>query len=223
MTAGNVDTTHPFVAVDLAGKRKVTINRVKVSAMLTPAPAEPEVVPLAADPDSGSRFTALRRSRSRCASRPAPRPRRSGSGSHLVRPTPSRRIGPRPVAPDLTMRSFTLTKTARPPPSGWSPWRTSAPATPAYAGEQDNDPINDTDCKTGSDRGTIVHAAELQVFSKVVKKTREGTPSHGRTGGCDMGTHPPVHRRARVLSEHERGLDLRTWRGQPGTDCRRPR
>ena len=33
-----------------------------------------------------------------------------------------------------------------------------------YAGEQDNDPVNDTDCKTASDRGTIVHAAELQVF-----------------------------------------------------------
>ena len=33
-----------------------------------------------------------------------------------------------------------------------------------YAGEQDNDPANATDCKTASDRGTIVHAAELQVF-----------------------------------------------------------
>ena len=32
--------------------------------------------------------------------------------------------------------------------------------------EQDNDPINDTDCKSASDRGTIVHAAELQVFGK---------------------------------------------------------
>ena len=33
-----------------------------------------------------------------------------------------------------------------------------------YAGEQDNDPTNDTDCKTASDRGSIVHAAELQVY-----------------------------------------------------------
>ncbi len=29
----------------------------------------------------------------------------------------------------------------------------------------DNDPTNDTDCKTASDRGTIVHASELQVFT----------------------------------------------------------
>ncbi len=35
-----------------------------------------------------------------------------------------------------------------------------------FAGEQDDDPINDTDCKTASDRGTVGHAAELQVFGK---------------------------------------------------------
>ena len=34
------------------------------------------------------------------------------------------------------------------------------------------DPTAVSDCKAGSDRGTIVHAAELQVFGKVVKKKR---------------------------------------------------
>ena len=38
--------------------------------------------------------------------------------------------------------------------------------TPAYAGELDSDPLNATDCATASDRGTIVHAAELQVFAQ---------------------------------------------------------
>lgn len=33
-----------------------------------------------------------------------------------------------------------------------------------FAEDQDNDPTNNTDCKTGSDRGSIVHVAELQVF-----------------------------------------------------------
>ena len=33
-----------------------------------------------------------------------------------------------------------------------------------YAGEQDDDPTNATDCKTASDRGQSVRAAELQVF-----------------------------------------------------------
>ena len=49
----------PSVAVDLAGGVH-TVRRVQVSAMLTPAPADPNALPLAADPDSGSRFTALR-------------------------------------------------------------------------------------------------------------------------------------------------------------------
>jgi hypothetical protein len=35
---------------------------------------------------------------------------------------------------------------------------------PAYAGEQDADPLNVTDCKAGSDRDDIAHVAELQVF-----------------------------------------------------------
>ncbi len=33
-----------------------------------------------------------------------------------------------------------------------------------YAGEQDNDPLNVTDCKLGSTRDESVRAAELEVF-----------------------------------------------------------
>jgi uncharacterized repeat protein (TIGR01451 family) len=36
---------------------------------------------------------------------------------------------------------------------------------PDYAGDQDNDPLNNTDCVTGSSRDTQARAAELQVFS----------------------------------------------------------
>ena len=36
--------------------------------------------------------------------------------------------------------------------------------TAAYAGEQDNDPANATDCKAASDADLSVRAAELQVF-----------------------------------------------------------
>ena len=35
----------------------------------------------------------------------------------------------------------------------------------ACAGEQDNDPVNPTDCATASEAGTELRAAELQVFS----------------------------------------------------------
>ena len=60
MTEAQVDESHPSVSVDLAGDVS-TVERVQVSAYLTPAPASPTDVPLAQDdPDSGSRFTALR-------------------------------------------------------------------------------------------------------------------------------------------------------------------
>jgi hypothetical protein len=49
-----------------------------------------------------------------------------------------------------------------------------------YSGEQDADPTNDTDCKTASDRGTIVHAAELQVFGDPIPDDPTGgTPGTG--------------------------------------------
>jgi extracellular elastinolytic metalloproteinase len=159
----NVDETRPSVAVDLAGGVH-RIRRVQVSAMLNPAPADPNEVPLAQpDPDSGSRFTALRRFAleacvSSCSSASATWKRFYTSPADAF---PGLR--PRPVAPNLTLRSFAV------------------PVTPAaavrlvtlenqctgyagYAGEQDADPTNATDCKTASDRGTTVHAAELQVY-----------------------------------------------------------
>ena len=36
--------------------------------------------------------------------------------------------------------------------------------TAAYAGEQDNDPSNATDCKANSDADLSVRAAELEVY-----------------------------------------------------------
>ena len=72
-------------------------------------------------------------------------------------------VAPRPVAPNLTLRSFDVPDTTA------SAVRLVAldnqcTGTPAYAGEQDNDPVNDTDCKAGSDADLSVLAAELEVF-----------------------------------------------------------
>ena len=48
---------------------------------------------------------------------------------------------------------------------------------PAYAGEQDDDPANDTDCKAGSDADLSVRAAELAgVLSVLSSTTRPGVP-----------------------------------------------
>ena len=48
------------MAIDLAGGTHTSAGS-HVSAMLNPAPPDGTEVPLAQDPDSGSRFTALRR------------------------------------------------------------------------------------------------------------------------------------------------------------------
>jgi extracellular elastinolytic metalloproteinase len=172
VTEGNVDTTHPSVTVDLAGRRKVRINRIQVSAMLNPAPAEPEVVPLAADPDSGSRFTALRSfALEVCVKKCS-----SGSAKwrrvYVSRADAFPAIAPRPVAPDLNLRSFKLRKAVKATAVRLVTLENQCTGGPAYAGEQDEDPTAVSDCQAGSDRGTIVHAAELQVFGKVVKKKR---------------------------------------------------
>lgn len=164
VTAEPVSTSHPAVTVDLAGGVH-TVHRVQVSAMLNPAPADGTEVPLAKDPDpdSGSRFTALRSFALEACVR--------GCGSadavwkrfYTSRGNAFPAVRPRPVAPNLTLRGFSV------PPTRAAAVRLVAldnqcTGYAGYAGEQDNDPTAPTDCTTGSDRGTIVHAAELQVY-----------------------------------------------------------
>jgi extracellular elastinolytic metalloproteinase len=158
----NVDEQSPFVAVDLAGSVH-RIHRVNVSAMLNPAPASSEPVPLAADPDTGSRFTALRRFAleacvAACGSDGARWKRFYTSPADAFPSTL-----PRPVAPTLTLRSFDVPD-VRAAAVRLVALENQCTGYAGYAGEQDDDPTNDTDCRTASDRGSIVHAAELQVF-----------------------------------------------------------
>jgi hypothetical protein len=162
VSAGDVDATHPFVAVDLAGGVH-EVHRVQVSAMLNPAPSSGTEVPLAADPDSGSRFTALRRFAleacvTHCSSARATWKRFYTSSADAF---PALR--PRPVAPNLIMRSFRVPAT-RAAAIRFVALENQCTGYAGYAGEQDADPTNDTDCKSASDRGSIVHAAELQVY-----------------------------------------------------------
>lgn len=164
ITAENVDESHPFVAVDLAGGVH-TVRRVQVSAMLNPAPADGTEIPLAMDPDpdSGSRFTALRSFALEACVKDC-----SGDNAVWKRfyTSPGAAfpgVRPRPVAPNLTLRSFAVPKT-KAAAVRLVVLENQCTGYAGYAGEQDNDPINDTDCKTASDRGTIVHAAELQVY-----------------------------------------------------------
>ena len=162
----NVDASHPFVSVDLAGGLR-TVHRVQVSAFLRPAPASPTDLPVlvggADDPDSGSRFTALRQFGidacvSNCSSASAKWVRIFTSSANAF---PGLR--PRPVAPNLTLRAFDV-KDTKAAALRLVVLENQCTGYAGYAGEQDNDPVNDTDCKIGSDRGQFVHVAEFQVF-----------------------------------------------------------
>ena len=164
----SVDTTSPWVAVDLAGTTARTISSVRVSAMLHPAPPGPtDGLPLVVgsddDPDSGARFTALRRFAVEVCTTGCSAANATWKRIYTSPADAFPAVAPRPVAPNLTLRTFDVPDTTA------SAVRLVAlenqcTGTPAYAGEQDNDPVNDTDCKAGSDADLSVRAAELEVF-----------------------------------------------------------
>ncbi|MGZ8741726.1 MAG: M36 family metallopeptidase [Nocardioides sp.] len=163
----NVDEQHPFVIVDLAGGKQ-TLRAARVSAMLRPAPASATDIPLAQeDPLSGSRFTALRKFaletcidtvKNDCTKAGAKWKRVYVSDSDAF---PS--VRPRPVAPTLALRSFGFPKAVATHVKLVA-LENQCTGFKGYAGELDNDPTNDTDCKSASDRGLSVRAAELQLF-----------------------------------------------------------
>jgi extracellular elastinolytic metalloproteinase len=190
ITEAQVDESNPSVSVDLAGD-VTTVERVQVSAYLTPAPASPTDVPLAQDdPDSGSRFTALRQfaleaCTSDCATEGATWTRFYTSPADAF---PS--VLPRPVAPTLNLRAFDVPDT----PAAAVRLVTlenQCTGQEAYAGQQTAGATVLTDCKEGSDRGTIVHAAELQVFGEDAtlppQPTAPGTGTSTGTGTTGTG------------------------------------
>ncbi|MGZ6878230.1 MAG: M36 family metallopeptidase, partial [Nocardioidaceae bacterium] len=156
----SVDQTSPYVVVDLAGGRH-RLRSVRVSALLHPAAASGN------DPDSGSRFTALRRfalgvclqSATNDCTRPGAHWRRVYTSPADA--FPGRR--PRPVAPNLTLRTFSLPGVVA-THVRLVALENQCTGFAGYAGEQDADPLNDTDCKAASDRDQSVRAAELELF-----------------------------------------------------------
>ena len=185
VTAAQVDESHPQVSVDLAGEVS-TVRRVQVSAYLTPAPASATDVPLAQDdPDSGSRFTALRQfaleaCTASCADADATWTRFYTSPSDAF---PS--ALPRPVAPTLNLREFDVPDTQA-AAVRLVTLENQCTGQEAYAGQQTASTTVLTDCKEGSDRGTIVHAAELQVFGE--DATLPQQPGTGTDTGTGTGT-----------------------------------
>lgn len=141
------------VTVDLAGTEAQQVRRVQVSAMLVPGQ---------------NRFSALRAFEIlACNAAVGDCSDDASFTSIFVSPDDAFPSGvPRPRAPELILRSFNVPQTE----ATHLQLRVLAnqcTGAPAYAGDQDDDPLNNSDCTTGNPTiAQQVRAAELQVFRR---------------------------------------------------------
>jgi hypothetical protein len=147
------------VTVRLDPSRRVqSFDRIQVSALLRQATAE-------GDP-SQNRFSALRQFELlACEARGAVDCSQPAQfTSVFTSPADAFPAGvPRPRAPDLIVRSFSV-PTTRATHVRLRVVTNQCTGGPAYQGDQDDDPNNNSDCPTGSTQDDNVRAAELQVF-----------------------------------------------------------
>jgi extracellular elastinolytic metalloproteinase len=181
-----VNTAQPQVTVDLAGTSARMINRVQVSAML-------HAIQTLTGPSPQNRFTALRQFRIETSTDGV-------TFSPWITSVPRAFPGfnPRPVAPEMILRSFTG-------PSREATHvrirvlHNQCTGNTDFQGEQDDDPLNPTDCRFGNPSSAVVpifgdlpqvlaerqdevHIAELQVFSSA-----GGTDGNGNGDGDGSG------------------------------------
>lgn len=141
-----------FVTVDLqGGVQKVTT--VQVSAML--------------NPENGGRFRALRQFEIWTCNGNAVTCAISTNFTRIYTSPANAFPGvrPRPTAPDLIIRSFDVPDTNATHVQLRVVTNQCTATNTGFRGDQDADPLNDSDCVSGSDADLDVKAAELQVFT----------------------------------------------------------
>ena len=149
------------VTVDLAGTAPQRVTSVNVSALLRPAIVDD------ADPGPQNRFSALR-SFQVLACNATVADCSTDAGFTPVFSSPANAFPAqafRPVAPDLTLRQFSI------PPTRATALRlrvltSQCTGNPLYAGEPDSDPTAATDCAANSPFGAQVRIAEFQAFTR---------------------------------------------------------
>ena len=139
------------------------VARVQVSAELrTRIPADP-----AGDTATQNRFSALRQFQIlTCEVKAGVDCTQDSHFSVLFTSAPDAfpSVAPRPRVPELIMKSFTVPKT-KATYVRLQVLTNQCTGTPDYQGDQDDDPLNVTDCEDGSTQDDNVRAAELQVFA----------------------------------------------------------
>src|SRR4051794_19698380 len=164
------------VVVKLGQGVPVTFQQVNVSALITgfvTRPGDPGTPPQAAE----NRFTALRAFDlySCTAGADGANPTCDGSNDagwqRILRSQDDAfpGINPRPISPDMILRTWNVPTTTA-THVRLVVRSNQCTGQESFQGDQDNDPLNNSDCITGIPgvlpaRGTEVHAAELQVWS----------------------------------------------------------
>ena len=151
----NVSDSRPQVIVNLAGTTAQMVRSVRVSAMLTPG--------------EDARFTALRQFRIDACNASAPVSDDCNNSANFDTIFTSsanafNAVAPRPVSPELLIKSFDVNDSAA-THLRFVVLHNQCTGGPDFQGEQDDDPLNDTDCDTASARGEEVHVAELQALA----------------------------------------------------------
>jgi hypothetical protein len=160
---GAVTVAGSKVTVALAGGPRV-VKRVNVSAMLRPT----DEADAGGDTGGQNRFTALRAFELYACNASVLNLnctletgfRRVYSSAHDAFPGDV----PRPSAPDLLLRSFLIPDTTA-THLQLRVVSNQCTGAAAFSGDQDADPLSNSDCALGSESDAAVRAAELQVFS----------------------------------------------------------
>jgi len=149
------------VTINLAGDQPVSVNTVKLSALLRPA--------IVGDADAGpqNRFTALRQfAVLACDATVADCSVDAGYHEVFRSPADAFPAGAfRPVASQLNLRTFHFNP-ARATHLRLQVLSSQCTGNSRYAGEQDNDPAAATDCTAASPFATQVRIAEFQAFTR---------------------------------------------------------
>ncbi|HEX2051840.1 MAG TPA: M36 family metallopeptidase, partial [Actinomycetota bacterium] len=177
VTGATPDVTGKQVTVDLAGSAPRDIASVNVSAMLF----------------NQNRFTALRQFELQACTASATNAGCTAPGSFAsVYTSPEDAFpgfNPRPVAPEMILRTFTLPTTVQATHLRLVVLDNQCTGDADFHGEQDLDPVNPTDCRNGAgvvaDRDNEVHVAELQAFGPVAPPTPQADLSVVKTDAQD--------------------------------------
>ncbi|HKU59485.1 MAG TPA: M36 family metallopeptidase [Gaiellaceae bacterium] len=176
------------VTIDLDGRH--TLATARVSAMLHPSTcqgvAEEQgkcIADSGSDPDNTSqnRFTALRAFTIQTCDGSTKNCSLAKNWITAFDSAPDAFPGaaPRPVAPDLILRDFNLKDTAA-TMVRFIVKTNQCTGGPAFQGDQDNDPSNNSDCQSTAN-ATKVRAAELELVSSAPTITSSGTTASAKT------------------------------------------